>query len=161
MVLLLVCALLSVSVPVHAARSEADLFAEAESRYLGGTYEAAIEAYDAFTETYPRSSLVPDAHYRRAVALLRLERWQEASDALRDVETRWRATRWIGYVPALAGHRALPPRLLVARAREPRPVPRRPPDPDLTPQALLHRALCLAALEDPSGGGVGAREAAR
>ncbi len=151
MVLLLVCALLSVSVPVHAARSEADLFAEAESRYLGGTYEAAIEAYDAFTETYPRSSLVPDARYRRAVALLRLERWQEASEALRDVETRWRATRWIDYVPAWQGialyHLGSWSLALSSLDR----FLAGPADPDLTPQALLHRALCLAALEDGPG----------
>ena len=103
MVILLVCALLAVPLPAQAARSEADLFAEAESRYLGGTYTAALEAYEAFLDAYPRSSLVPDAHYRRAVALLRLERWQEASDSLREVETRWRATRWIDYVPLWQG----------------------------------------------------------
>lgn len=151
MLFLLVCALLAVPMPVHAARSEADLFAEAESRYLGGTYAAAIEAYDAFAEAYPRSSLVPDARYRRAVSLLRLERWQEASDALREVETRWRATRWIRFVPLWQGVAlyhlgswslalASLDRFLAGTA-----------DPELTPQALLHRALCLVALEDAAG----------
>ncbi|MCX7029797.1 MAG: tetratricopeptide repeat protein [Spirochaetes bacterium] len=149
MVLLLVCALLAVPLPAHAARSEADLFAEAESRYLGGTYAPALEAYDGFIAAYPRSSLVPDAHYRRAVALLRLERWQEASDALREVETRWRTTRWIDYVPLWQGVAlyqlgswslalASLDRFLAGT-----------PDPDLTPQALLHRGLCLVSLNDP------------
>jgi TolA-binding protein len=149
MVILLVCALLAVPLPAHAARSEADLFAEAESRYLGGTYSAAIEAYDSFLEAYPRSSLVPDAHYRRSVALLRLERWQEASDALREVETRWRATRWIGYVPLWQGialyHLGSWSLALASLDR----FLAGTPDPDLTPQALLHRGLCLVSLEDP------------
>lgn len=151
MLLLLICALLVVPLPVHAARSEADLFAEAESRYLGGTYAAALEAYEGFIEAYPRSSLVPDAYYRRAVTLLRLERWQEASDALREVEARWRATRWIDYVPLWQGialyhlgsySLALGSldRFLAGAA-----------DADLTPQALLHRGLCLMALGDAAG----------
>ncbi len=149
MVILLVCALLAVPLPAQAARSEADLFAEAESRYLGGTYTAAIEAYETFLDAYPRSSLVPDAHYRRAVALLRLERWQEASDALREVETRWRATRWIDYVPLWQGialyHLESWSLALTSLDR----FLAGTPDPDLTPQALLHRGLCLVSLEDP------------
>lgn len=151
MLLILICALLALPHPAHAARSEADLFAEAESRYLGGAYAAAIEAYGGFIDAYPRSSLVPDAYYRRAVALLRLERWQEASDALREVETRWRATRWIDYVPLWQGIAlyhlgsyalalASLDRFLAGAA-----------DPDLTPQALLHRGLCLMALGDAAG----------
>lgn len=151
MLLLLVCALLSVPMPAHAARSEADLFAEAESRYLGGTYAAAIEAYDAFTEAYPRSSLVPDARYRRAVSLLRLERWQEASDSLRDVETRWRATRWIGYVPLWQGVALYHLGSWSLALQNLDRFLAGSPDADLTPQALLHRALCLVALEDPTG----------
>lgn len=151
MVLLLVCALFVVPLPAHAARSEADLFAEAESRYLGGTYAAAIEAYDGFIEAYPRSSLVPDAQYRRAVALLRLERWQEASDALRDVESRWRATRWLDYVPLWQGialyHLGSYSLALASLDR----FLTGAPDPDLTPQALLHRGLCLMSLDDPDG----------
>jgi TolA-binding protein len=151
MVILLVCALLAVSIPAQAARSEADLFAEAESRYLGGTYAAAIEAYDAFTEAFPRSSLVSDAKYRRAVALLRLERWQEASDALSEVETRWRATRWIAYVPLWQGialYHLGSWSLALERLER---FLSGPPDPDLTPQALLHEGLCLASLDDRTG----------
>jgi TolA-binding protein len=151
MVILLVCALLAVSFPAQAARSEAELFAEAESRYLGGAYAASIEAYDAFAEAYPRSSLVPDAQYRRAVALLRLERWQEASDALREVERRWRATRWIAYVPLWQGvalyHLGS---WSLALERLDRFLAG-PPDPDLTPQALLHKGLCLASLDNQAG----------
>jgi TolA-binding protein len=151
MVILLVCALLAVPAPAQAARSEADLFAEAESRYLGGAYAAALEAYDAFAEAYPRSSLVPDARYRRAVALLRLERWQEASDALREVETRWRATRWIAYVPLWQGialYHLGSPSLALERLER---FLAGTPDPDLTPQALLHKGLCLVSLDDPTG----------
>jgi TolA-binding protein len=94
---------------------------------------------------------VPDAHYRRAVALLRLERWQEASEALREVETRWRATRWIEYVPLWQGvalyHLGSYSLAITSLDR----FLTGPPDPDLTPQALLHRGLCLVSLDDPSG----------
>lgn len=148
MLILLVCALLAVPIPAQAARSEAELFAEAESRYLGGTYAAAIEAYEAFVEAFPRSSLLPDAKYRRAVALLRLERWQESLDALREVETRWRATRWIAYIPLWQGvalYHLGSWSLALERLER---FLAGPPDAELTPQALLHKGLCLASLDD-------------
>ena len=43
-----------------AAPAEGDLYAEAESRYLGRNYAAALESYDAFLAAYPQSERVSD-----------------------------------------------------------------------------------------------------
>ncbi len=54
---------------VAAAPAESDLFAEAESRYLGKNYAAALDSYDQFVAAYPLSERIADVQYRRAVCL--------------------------------------------------------------------------------------------
>jgi FimV-like protein len=150
MIALLFCLLLGAAVPVSAAPSEAQLFAEAESRYLGKNYAAALEAYDGLLAAFPLSERAADVRYRRAVSLYRLGRWQESAAALDEVGRRYRSTRYIAYVPfwkGLALYRLESWSLSVASLDE---FLAGEKDPELTPQALLHRSLALDALGRPA-----------
>lgn len=143
--------LLAGAVSVWSATSEVELFSEAESRYLGGNYPAALEAYDDFLHQYPLSDLAADAQYRKAVCLYRLQRYSDSSALLHEIDTRYRSTRYLDYVPfwqGLASYRLKSYSLgveslnaFLARAK----------DPELTPQALLYKALCLVELKDEPG----------
>ena len=75
MIIFMLCALLFVggSQSLSAAPVEGDFFSEAESRYLGKNYTAALESYDAFLAAYPLSERLPDVQYRRATCMYRLE----------------------------------------------------------------------------------------
>ena len=52
MIVLILCLLLGAPVFAEAAPSEAQLFSEAESRYLGKNYAAALEAYDGLSARF-------------------------------------------------------------------------------------------------------------
>jgi TolA-binding protein len=153
MIVLLLCSLLLVGGPARAlaAVPEADLFAEAESRYLGRNYTAALEAYDSFLTAYPLSERVADVQYRRAVCLYRLKRYREAEALTADIEKRYRSTRYFAFVLlwrglsqyALGSYSLAVDSLDAYLAGE--------TDPEFTPQALLHKALALHALSnDPA-----------
>jgi tetratricopeptide (TPR) repeat protein len=83
--------------------SEDELFKQAESSYYSKLYSVALGRYTEFIETYPLSWLVPDAKYRSAVCLFRLGRYREAYEEFKAVETRFRTTRYIEYVPFWKG----------------------------------------------------------
>jgi TolA-binding protein len=120
---------------------ERELFSEAERRYFSKRYGVALELYEEFLGDFPLSTQVPDVQYRRAVCLFRLNRFEEARSAFEAVEKRYRATRYIGYVPFWQGviayqvgdhgtaREKLDTFLLVSK------------DPELRPQALLYKAL--------------------
>jgi TolA-binding protein len=129
-----------------AAPVEGDLYAEAESRYLGRNYAAALESYDAFVAAYPLSERIADVQYRRATCFYRLGRWRDALQLISDIETRWRGTRWLSYVPLWKG---LCQYELGSYSLSIESLGRflsGPPDAELTPQALLHKALAQIAL---------------
>jgi TolA-binding protein len=153
MIAILLCALFLAGAPVSAsaAPAEADLFSEAESRYLGRNFTAALEAYDTFLAAYPLSERVADVQYRRAVCMYRLARYKDAVTLTAEIERRYRSTRWFAWVPLWAGlsqyelgsYSLAVDRLDAFLAG--------PPDPELTPQALLHKALALHQLSnDPA-----------
>ncbi len=150
MIVLLLCSLLFLGGPVaaSAAPAESDLFSEAESRYLGHNYTAALEAYDAFLAAYPLSERVADVQYRRDVCLYRLARYKEAVALADDIGRRYRSTRWFAYVPlwkglsqyALGSYSLAIDSLDAFLSGE--------TDPEFTPQALLHKALAQHALSN-------------
>jgi FimV-like protein len=153
MIALILCLLLGGPVAADAAPSEAQLFSEAESRYLGKNYAAALEAYDGLLRAFPLSERAPDVQYRRAVCLYRLERWQDAVALLDEIARKYRSSRYIGYVPfwkGLALYNLQSWSLCVASLDE---FLSGEKDAELTPQALLHKSLALDAL----GNGADAR----
>lgn len=140
-----ICAVLPVM--LCAAPPERELYDEAESRFLNGNYMGAYEIYEEFTGKYPLSDLVPDAQYRKAVCLFRMDRYDEALAQCRLVTTRYRSTRFLGYVPFWMG---------VAHYKtggyeEARDNLTRfldtVDDPVLVPSALLHKALVEVSLK--------------
>jgi len=89
--------------PLFAFTQEKELFSEAESRYLSGNYLPAYETYDEFIRTYPLSELTPDAQYRKALCLYRLEKYREAIQQFDLVEKRYRTTRYMDFVTLWKG----------------------------------------------------------
>ncbi len=147
---LFLCSLLLLGGPVAAtaAATESDLFSEAESRYLGRNYTAALEAYDSFLAAYPLSERVADVQYRRAVCLYRLQRYRDAVALTDEIERRYRSTRYFAYVPLWKGlsQYALGSYSLAVDSLNAFLAGER--DPEFTPQALLHKALALHALSN-------------
>jgi TolA-binding protein len=144
----MLCAFLFVggSQPLIAAPVEGDLFSEAESRYLGKNYTAALESYDAFLAAHPLSERLPDVQYRRATCMYRLGRHHDALQLIGDIEKRYRSTRYFAFLPLWKGlslyelgSYSLSVESLDVFLAGPR-------DAEFTPQALLHRALALIAL---------------
>lgn len=150
MIVLLLCSLLFVGAPALAAAApaESDLFSEAESRYLGHNYSAALEEYNAFLAAYPLSERVADVQYRRAVCLYRLRRYKESVALATDIETRYRSTRYFTYVPLWKGlsQYALGSYSLAVESLDAFLAGEK--DPEFTPQALLHKSLALHALSN-------------
>jgi TolA-binding protein len=127
--------------------SETEMFSEAESRYLGKNYAAALDAYDSLLKRFPLSNLAADVQYRKAVCLFRLEKFQEASQLLHDVETKFRSTRYLDFVSFWQGlsfyqlksySRSVEYLDTFLAAKQ---------DQELTPQALLYKALSLVELK--------------
>jgi TolA-binding protein len=150
-VALLVILLLGGAGRLFAAAAEEDLFAEAESRYLGKNYTAALESYDAFVSAYPLSERISDVQYRRAVCLYRLERYRDAVQLIGEIEVRYRTTRYFSFVPLWKG---LSLYGLASYSLAIDSLDRflaGPPDPEFTPQALLHKALSQQALSNEDG----------
>jgi len=99
----LVGMLLVLGFVVYGQTSAREIFQQAENRFQNQDYELAIERYDALARQYPLSEYVPDAQYRKAVALFRLGRFQESLDLLQRVETRFRSTQYLDYIPFWKG----------------------------------------------------------
>jgi len=140
-----------------AAPAENDLFAEAESRYLGKNYTAALETYDAFAAAYPLSERIADVQYRRAVCLYRLDRYRDAVQLIGDIEVRYRTTRYFSFVPLWKGLSLYGLKSYSLSVDSLDKFLAGPRDPEFTPQALLHKALAQQALSNDDG----ARESLR
>lgn len=127
---------------------EREAFLDAEARFLGGNYALALERYDEFLRAWPSSSYAPDARYRRAVSLYRLGRPTEAYGALLTLEGRFRATKYIVYVPFWKGvieyergdYEAAIPRFEALRVK--------PPDRETLRQSLVYLGKAAAAAGD-------------
>jgi pentatricopeptide repeat protein len=149
----MLCLLLFVGSPQHvmAAPAESDLFSEAESRYLGKNYTAALEAYDAFLVSYPLSERVADVQYRRSVCLYRLTRYRDAVQLIDDIEKRYRSTRYFAYVPLWKGLSlySLGSYSLAVESLD--AFLAQASDPEFTPQALVQKSLALVQLADDTG----------
>ncbi|MBN1700178.1 MAG: tetratricopeptide repeat protein [Spirochaetales bacterium] len=89
--------------PASALTSENELFSLAESRYHAKNYSIALQTYDEFLKEYPLSDLVPDVQYRRAVCHYRLGKYREALSLFTRIESRYRSTRYLDYIPFWAG----------------------------------------------------------
>ncbi len=124
-----------------------DLFREAESRYFSKQYVVALGTYRELVEQFPISPLAPDARYRIAVCLFRLDRYQESYDEFSAVEKRYRTTRYIEYVPFWKGTAAY----YLGSYEEARKLfdlfLERTPDPEFSKKALLYKALSELATE--------------
>src|SRR5208282_235534 len=134
-----------------AAPAESDLFSEAESRYLGKNYTAALETYDAFAAAYPLSERIADVQYRRAVCLYRLERYRDAVQLIGDIEVRYRTTRYFSFVPLWKGLSLYGLKSYSLCVDSLDRFLAGPADAEFTPQALLHKALALQALSNDAG----------
>ncbi|MCK5094387.1 MAG: tetratricopeptide repeat protein, partial [Spirochaetes bacterium] len=120
---------------------ESELFSEAESRYYSKNYAVAIELYDEFLKAFPLSDLVPDAQYRKAVCLFRLERYSASRTLFDAVERRYRATRYIDYVPFWKGVILYKLADFSGSRNNLESFLKKVYDPDLVSQALLYKAL--------------------
>ncbi|MFP4637500.1 MAG: tetratricopeptide repeat protein [Spirochaetaceae bacterium] len=80
-----------------------EVFQQAESRFQSGDYEVALQRYETLVRDFPFSEYVPDAQFRRAVALYHLERYETALAILRRIEARYRSTRFLPLVPFWKG----------------------------------------------------------
>ncbi|TVQ40648.1 MAG: hypothetical protein EA384_02420 [Spirochaetaceae bacterium] len=101
--LLLAAAVMLGAAVLWAQSSDREIFQQAESRFRAAEYEIALERYEALIRQHPVSQFVPDAQFRRAVVLYRLQRYQESLDLLQRVETRFRSTRFLEQVPFWKG----------------------------------------------------------
>ncbi len=133
---------------VSAAPAEGDLFAEAESRYLGHNYTAALEEYDAFLKAYPLSERVSDVQYRRAASLYHLGRYADSLALLQDIEQHYRSTRYLAFVPLWEGLSQYQLGSYSLSVQSLDLFLAGPADPDFTPQALLYRALDQISLSN-------------
>ncbi len=88
---------------LYSLQSERDLFREAENRFLGGDYILALNLYNEFLREYPLSEHVPDIQFRKAIALYRTGKPEEAFELFRRIEQRYRSTRYFPLVPFWKG----------------------------------------------------------
>lgn len=86
-----------------AQSEDKQLFQEAESRFRARDYEFALEFYGSLIDDFPLSGYVPDAQFRRAVCLFRLDRSSEALELFKLVERRFPSSRFIAFVPFWIG----------------------------------------------------------
>ena len=156
---LVVLMVLLVAVLAVAQQSDRELFNEAERRFQSQDYELAIDRYDTLIREFPVSQYIPDAQFRKAVGLYRLDRLGEALELLDLVERRYRSTRYLGYVPFWRGvvlydqgsndEALLALTAFVGATETADPETARQLDPDLKNQALLYKALAEIATDQP------------
>ena len=101
----LACILVCVGVasPLSAQKSDSELYQEAESRFRLKEYSFALNRYDLLLQEHPRSSLIPDVQFRRAVSLFRLGRQQEAMSLFESIQDRYTSTQFLAFVPFWIG----------------------------------------------------------
>jgi TolA-binding protein len=101
--LLLAGVLFTITVLAAAQAPDRAIFQEAENRFQNQNYELALQRYNDLVREYPLSEYVPDTQYRRAVALFRLNRYEDSLDLLLRVESRYRSTQYLEFVPFWKG----------------------------------------------------------
>ncbi|MCD6397430.1 MAG: tetratricopeptide repeat protein [Spirochaetaceae bacterium] len=79
------------------------LFDEAENRYINGELDFALTQYQRLLEKYPLSEYVSDANFRIAVITLRTGDLEKAEILFERVETRYKNTHFIDYLPFWKG----------------------------------------------------------
>ncbi len=130
--------------------TESELFAEAESRYLGKSYAAALDSYGEFLSRFPLSDLAPDVQYRRAVCFYRLRKYPEAYRLLQEIERKYRTTRYRDYLPFWEGLCLYQQKEYALSVEKLDAFMTKTKDPELAPQTLLYRSLSLVELgEEP------------
>ena len=96
-------ALLALASPLSAQKNDVDLFGEAESRFRQREYAIALDRYDLLVAEYPRSPLISDVQFRRAVCFFRLDEQEEALSLFEKIDDRYRSTQFIAFVPFWIG----------------------------------------------------------
>lgn len=148
------CLILFLSVGVlstlSAQNDERESFLDAESRFLSKDYSLALDRYDDFLRRHPDSAYAPDARFRRAVALYFLGRNSEAYDSLSLIEARYRATRYLPYVPFWKGVIEYDKGDYSKAVQRFEALAAAPPEQDLLRQALLYQGKASAALNRPA-----------
>ncbi len=134
--------ILFTAVALSAQITDKDVFLEAETRFKNKDYEVALDRYNTLIRKYPFSDYLSDAQFKRAVTLYRLGRNEDSLTLFRKVETRYRSTRFLEYVPfwkgvvkySLGNYQKAMEDLEVFLARE-------SGDAELRKQALLYHGL--------------------
>jgi TolA-binding protein len=88
---------------VCAQDQEKDLFSRAEARFDAGQYATALDLYNEFLASFPLSDEISDVQYRRAVSLTMLGQYDDALALLKRIETAYRATRFVRFLPYWTG----------------------------------------------------------
>lgn len=132
--------------PLWAQSMDREAFLDAEVRFLAGDYTLALDQYDEFIRTWPDSSYSADARYRRSVSLYRLGRRQEAYASLLAVESRYRSTKYLPYVPFWKGVIEFEGADYSSAAERFRNLTQRPPDTETYRQSLLYLGKAAVAL---------------
>ena len=146
-ILLLVIAFSLITfINLDAAQGEMELFSEAENRYYSRNYSIALELYDEFLGRFPLSDLVPDVQYRRAVCMFRLGRLPESRAVFESIERRYRATKYIDYVPFWVGVILYREKDFLGSRDRLVIFLQKVRDDELVPQALLYKALSEVSL---------------
>jgi len=101
--ILAVLILPGIAVTVSAQKSDVKLYQEAESRFRLREYAVALNRYNALIDEYPRSPLISDVQFRRAVCMFRLGDQQEALSLFKKIEDRYKSTQFIAFVPFWRG----------------------------------------------------------
>ena len=129
--------------------SDRGIFQEAEARFRAHEWELALNRYDALIRQYPSSPTVPDAQFRRGVALYRLSRFQDALRVFRRVESRFRSTQYLAEVPFWKGLTRYQLQDYSGASTDLDTFINQRPESALRNQALLYRALSELGLEQP------------
>ena len=79
------------------------LYQDAENRFRSKDYQVALQKYLELIDEFPLSRFVPDAQFRRAVSLFRLGQIDESLEVFRTVESKYRATGFLPFVPFWIG----------------------------------------------------------
>ena len=102
--ILLILLLLS---SVFAFADDRELFFEAEGRFRGGNYSAALDLYGRLIEQNHISRYVPDAQFRSAICLYQLGRFDESFHLFEKIRQRYSSTAYFALVPFWQGRIAL------------------------------------------------------
>ncbi|RKX82297.1 MAG: hypothetical protein DRP57_10170, partial [Spirochaetes bacterium] len=128
--------------------SESELFSQAEREYTHGNYTLALEDYNLFVKEYPLSDLIPDVQYRKAVSLFRLGKLNASLALFREIEKRYRYSRYFDYVPFWEGIILYDNKNYSESIDSLEAFLARVKESSLRPQAYLYEALSLVSIAD-------------